>query len=236
MSAGTGAPSVAVVGGDAGGGPELAMGLEQRGASVATLNVQEMRGRAEVRSALEAVARRVGALDAVVVVSVGSESTHRGALAALDADAWKDRVELPLARTLGCFQGAFTSLRTGGGTLVLLVPTLSLHGTAGFVGWAAVTEGQRALAKAAARAWGHDGVTVNCVAVPAALLAVPSSEGGRGETSAGPLDRPGLPTPALASPGMRGEVAAVVHTLLSSAMRSVTGATVGVDGGVWMTP
>jgi NAD(P)-dependent dehydrogenase (short-subunit alcohol dehydrogenase family) len=106
---------------------------------------------------------------------------------------------------------------------------LSLVGAAGFGPWSAVTEGQRALAKAAARAWGGRTVTVNCVAVPATLLAP-------GWDHDAPPDRPGQPAPALEPPDLRGDVASVVRTLLSPSWRSVTGATVGVDGGVWMAP
>jgi NAD(P)-dependent dehydrogenase (short-subunit alcohol dehydrogenase family) len=178
------------------------------------------------------------------------------AVADLDPDAWRARVELPLHRTLVCFQGAGRALGEDGGCLVLLVPTLSLVGAAGYGPWTAVTEGQRALAKAAARAWGSRAVTVNCVAVPGPLLMAPSAPVSSTEVSSttvsstvrdgpptdptarhesGP-DRPGQPKSALGQPDMRAEVAAVVHSLLSPAWRAVTGATVAVDGGVWMTP
>jgi NAD(P)-dependent dehydrogenase (short-subunit alcohol dehydrogenase family) len=111
---------------------------------------------------------------------------------------------------------------------VWVVPTLSLVGAAGFAPWSAVTEGQRSLAKAAARAWGPHAVRVNCVAVPAALAADPGT--------ADAFDREGQPAPALSPPAVRVEVATVVHALISPAWRSVTGTTIGVDGGVWMTP
>jgi NAD(P)-dependent dehydrogenase (short-subunit alcohol dehydrogenase family) len=226
-------PAVAVVGADTWAGTELAAGLDDLGASVGRLDVASLRGRDGFGAALERVARQLGRLDGVVVASVGIEPTLAGAVADLDGDAWKARVELPLHRTLVCFQGVLGTLRAGGGSMVLLVPTLSLVGAAGFGPWAAVTEGQRALAKAAARAWGRHAVTVNCVAVPAALLATPPTDEAR---QAYPLHRPGQPPPALDRPDMRAEVAAVVQTLLSPAWRPVTGATVAVDGGVWMTP
>jgi len=225
--------TVAVVGGDTAAGVELAAGLEDLGTSVAPLGVSCLDSRDEFGGALEAVVRRRGPLDGVVLASVGDDPAMRAAVADLDADGWRARVELPLHRTLVCFQGVFDSLRRDGGTLVLLVPTLSLVGAAGFGPWAAVTEGQRALAKAAARAWGRRAVTVNCVAVPAALLAPILAMGEDDDTQP---DRPGQPAPALAPPDLRGDVSPVVQTLLSSAWRSVTGATVGVDGGVWMTP
>ena len=220
-------------------GTELAAGLGVRGATVTAVSDSTLGGRADFGAALDAVARRHGAIDAVVVASVGTGPTRRGDVAGLDGDAWRQRVEIPLHRTLVCFQGAFDALRAAGGTMVLLVPTLSLVGAAGFGPWAAVTEGQRALAKAAARAWGASRITVNCVAVPAALLdpadVVSAASEDAGATRA-PVDRPGQPAPALAPPDVRSDVAPVVHALLSPAWRAVTGATVAVDGGVWMTP
>ncbi len=225
-------PVVAVVGGDTDGGAELAAGLRDLGATVAPLDLAALAGREDLRVALDATTRRLGPLDGVVVASVGIGPTRHAAVAELDGEAWAARVELPLQRTLTCFQGAIGSLRDGGGTVILVIPTLSLVGAAGFGPWAAVTEGQRALAKAAARAWGQRAVTVNCVAVPGALLRN-APDGSGAETY---VDRPGQPAPALGRPTMRADVAGVVHALLSPAWRSVTGATVAVDGGVWMTP
>jgi 3-oxoacyl-[acyl-carrier protein] reductase len=232
---------VAVVGADTWAGAELAGGLDDLGASVGRLDIATLEGREKFSAALQRVAGQLGSLDGVVMASVGIEPTRPGAVADLDGHAWKVRVELPLHRTLVCFQGALAALRAGGGSIVLLVPTLSLVGAAGFGPWAAVTEGQRALAKAAARAWGRHAVTVNCVAVPAALLTTPPTEDDRMPTTDAsrpefPLHRPGQPPPAFDRPDMRAEVAAVVQTLLSRAWRPVTGATVAVDGGVWMTP
>jgi len=225
--------ALVVVGGENGAGAELAAGLEDMGASVATLGADTWKGRDEVRAVLDAARRRLSALDGVVIASVGAECSVPGKLVDLDSDSWAARVERPLHRTLACFQAAFGCLGATGGSVVVLVPTLSLTGTAGFVPWAAVTEGQRALVKAAARAWGKNAVTVNCVAVPAALLVTAPA---RRREGGGPFDRPGLPVAALERPSMRAEVAPVVHGLLSASWRSVTGATVAVDGGAWMTP
>jgi NAD(P)-dependent dehydrogenase (short-subunit alcohol dehydrogenase family) len=226
-------PAVVVVGGEHGAGAELAGGLEDLGASVATLGADTWEGRDEVRGVLDRARRRLSGLDGVVIASVGAASAVRALLADVDSGSWTERVERPLQRTLACFQAAFGCLGATGGSVVVLVPTLALTGTAGFVPWAAVTEGQRALAKAAARAWGKSAVTVNCVAVPAELLVTePSGE----RQVAAPLDRAGLPVAALERPDMRADVAPVVHALLSAAWRPVTGATVAVDGGVWMTP
>jgi NAD(P)-dependent dehydrogenase (short-subunit alcohol dehydrogenase family) len=232
MSSDARAPAVVVVGRETSAGVALATGLGDLGAAVATVDAATLDGRDEFRAALERSVQHLGALDGVVIASVGIEPTTRGTVADLTSDAWSARVELPLRRTLVCFQGVLDALRDSGGTVVLLVPTLSLVGAAGFGPWAAVTEGQRALAKAAARAWGRSTVTVNCVAVPAtSLTSSPPSDGD--DT---PPDRPGQPAPALERPDLRADVAPVVRTCFSPAWRSVTGATVAVDGGVWMTP
>jgi len=226
---------VAVVGAETGAGAALASGLEDRGASVAALPVSALEGRAGFGAALQGAVGRWGTLEGLVVASVGTEPTMGAAVADLDSDTWSAMVERPLHRTLVCFQGAFDVLRRSGGTMVLVVPTLSLVGAAGFGPWAAVTEGQRALARAAARAWGSSGVTVHCVAVPASLLTASANDDDDDEDGPYP-DRPGQPAPALDRPDLRAEVSSVVHSLLSPAWRSVTGDTVAVDGGVWMTP
>jgi NAD(P)-dependent dehydrogenase (short-subunit alcohol dehydrogenase family) len=149
-----------------------------------------------------------GPVTAVVLASAGVSATDRGELAELDPTQWRQRVELPLQRTVACFQGAHRRLAAKGGCLVVLVPTLALVGASGYGPWATVAEGQRSLAKSAARAWGGEGITVNCVAVPAALLR--SSETGAGADDEDP-DRPGQPSPALvAAPDLRGRVAALV--------------------------
>src|SRR5580704_778232 len=144
-------PTVAVVGADSAAGIELVAGLEDLGASVAPVAVATLASRDELRATLDHARRHRGPLDGVVMASVGDDPARAAAVADLDTDAWRTRVEIPLHRTLVCFQGVFDALHGAGGTLILVVPTLSLVGAAGFGPWSAVTEGQRALAKAAAR-------------------------------------------------------------------------------------
>src|SRR5258708_2248056 len=123
---------------------------------------------------------------------------------------WRERCEAPLHVTLAFLQAAHTALRDRGGRVVVLVPTIAMTGAAGLVPLATAAEGTRSLAKAAARRWGADGVTVNCVAIG--------------------LDGASKMPPALE----RVDVAAVVAMFAGDAASSVTGATVAVDGGRWM--
>ncbi|TMM20478.1 MAG: SDR family oxidoreductase [Actinobacteria bacterium] len=267
--------SVAVLGSARGAGHDLALGIGDLGAAVAVLTDESVaagargvevrdsvagssgeiatvssafRSGADVEHALERASERIGRVDAVVDVSSPGLGAVPTPVAELDEDGWVVRAETPLRRARYRLQGAYRHLRGGGGRIVVILPSLSMTGASGLVPWVSVSEGYRALAKAAARAWGTEGITINCLAVPADLLAVgapassdPSSYDGQAEDRVeGPvpsLDRPGLPAPALGrSPEMRTEVAAAVATLLDEGFRFVTGATVAVDGGVWMTP
>jgi 3-oxoacyl-[acyl-carrier protein] reductase len=218
--------------GDGGGGETatlIAQGLRDGGAVVQTMACG-LTG-AQVAAALAGAEERWGPLEAVVLASTGREETSAGELAGLDAAQWRERVEIPLQRTMACFQGSYRQLAARGGTLVVLVPTLGLVGAAGYVPWATVAEGQRSLAKSAARVWGRQGIRVHCVAVTGAVLAA-STNGGQPVN-----DRPGQPAPALPTPpDLRGGVAPVVAALVSRVWAGVTGVTVAVDGGVWMTP
>ncbi|HWB66662.1 MAG TPA: SDR family oxidoreductase [Mycobacteriales bacterium] len=142
-------------------------------------------------------------------------------LVAFDGEAWRREAEDPLRRALHVLQGAYAGLRGTGGRIVVLLPSAVTTGAPGAVASIAAAEGYRSLAKAAARTWGRDGVTVNCLLVAADA----------------DLSRPGLQPPALGRPSaLRSDVTSVIATLLSPGFAAVTGATIAVDGGVWMTP
>jgi 3-oxoacyl-[acyl-carrier protein] reductase len=147
-----------------------------------------------------------------------------GELGAIDASGWQSGAEEPLRRALQVLRAARRQLPDGGRIAVLL-PSLVATGAAGVVPWVAAAEGYRSLVKAAARTWGSAGVTVNCVLVPADLVTVTS------------LDRPGLQPPALGpAPATMSNVVDVVAALVGGGLDGVTGQTIAVDGGVWMTP
>lgn len=211
--------------GPAAGGPRSAPAWDGvgRAALAATLD-----------AALDAGPAGDEAASAVVWAHTPAVVTSPAPLAELDEERWAAAAERPLSAFRSFLQGAFAHLAGRGrqGTIVVLVPSSALSGgAAGFVPWTALAEGQRALVRIAARGWGGRGVRVNTVAVTPDLLA-----GEEAASPGRPRLRPGLRPCALAAPGMRGEVAAVVASLAGPDWRGVTGATVGVDGGVWMSP
>lgn len=180
------------------------------------------------RGAIEgfaSLAASLGGIDAFVHAAVDQRCLVALELDQVD-DARFDAVwELGMRRVLFGCQAAFAHM-AGGGRMVFVVPTLAMTGASGLAPYAALGEATRLLAKSAARQWGPEGVTVNCLAVaPELILGRPAEAD------------PGLAPPALGTTGdAEADVAPVVSFLMSAAGHFVTGATICADGGVWMAP
>jgi NAD(P)-dependent dehydrogenase (short-subunit alcohol dehydrogenase family) len=236
-----GAEGSTLVVGDGPPGVLLARGLSNLGAAVTVLgdpNVSRAAGEgwsgrsspcdltssttaeASLRATLEP-----GPLKALVWARVPVTPGDIGELASLGEEDWERLAEEPITEFLHLLQGASTHLPPGS-SVALVAPSLVLVGAPQVVAWTAAVEGQRSLLRVAARRWGNRGVSLNCVAVPAHVLC----------GAPAPLDRAGGPPPSSGrQPTIDGEVATVVAHLAAMA-GSVTGATVAVDGGSWMTP
>lgn len=153
-------------------------------------------------------------------------------IADLPADEWVRLAQQPLRDFFQWCQavsGLIGPSTNRPARVITLVPSMALAGSPGLTAWTSAAEGQRSLVKALARAWGSRGITVNTIAVPAAVLTGHDADG------PAPLDRPGLqPLSLPALPTLRGEVAGILAALLEPAWAAVTGATLAVDGGQWM--
>jgi 3-oxoacyl-[acyl-carrier protein] reductase len=197
----------------------LATGLRSTGLAVATTSESS-----KFDIALDRAVAALGRVDTAVWAWTPAGLVEPSRLEAVDASTWRALVGGSLRAYVEFLQAVERRLRDRGGRVVILVPTIALGGAAGMVAWATVADGQRALAKSAARVWGTRGITVNCVAVPTSLLANGIED----------LDRPNLQQSALVDPDLEHDVAGVVASLSSDGMSAVTGATLGVDGGKWM--
>ena len=123
-------------------------------------------------------------------------------------------------------QAGYAQMSGRGGRFVFVTPTIAMSGAEQLVPYTAAAEGQRLLAKSAARQWGADGITVNCLAPAPELVPV-------GVASMAVS----LAPPALGRPGdAETDLGPVAVYLLSEAGAFVTGVTLCADGGVWMAP
>jgi len=226
-------------------GAALADGLAQLGAAVAVLGdgdairatiragtfiPAQLSSRADVERAFATAAEQLGPVDVVVVTAVPTISLESAPFDTLDEPRWEASCDAALKGALYVLQAAFTHFSGRAGSIVFVGPSVSFSGAPGLVPLVTAIEGQRALAKSAARQWGSRGITVNWVAVDPSLFAPALAE----------ASIPSPPEPAPAALGrsldIAADIAPVIGFLASAAGRSVTGATLVQDGGVWMLP
>lgn len=156
----------------------------------------------------------------VVVADIVTTATP---FEALTDDDFETAWEQPMRNAIGAFQRAH---HAGHERLIAVVPTIGMSGAPLLGHVAATAEAIRVMVKSAARQWGADGMTVNCIALAPALFGIDPAD--VGEVSLAP--------PALAGAGSVAEdVAPLVRLVASADAHHITGATLTADGGVWMT-
>ncbi|MCU1401093.1 MAG: 3-oxoacyl-[acyl-carrier-protein] reductase [Acidimicrobiales bacterium] len=131
--------------------------------------------------------------------------------------------EQPMQAAIAAFQRAHHAQHQ---RLIAIVPTIGMSGAPTLAHVAATAEAIRVMVKSAARQWGSDGMTVNCIALAPALFGIDTTA--VGEVSLAP--------PALAGPGtVVGDVVPLIRMIAGADAHHLTGATLTADGGVWMT-
>lgn len=214
--------------------PALIAGLKDQGAEVELIDdggAGRFSSRDAVEAAFAAAAARSGPADLVVHAAAGTGALASTALTALDLDGFHRTADAPLRATLYTLQASERMMKERGGAIVVVGPALSLVGAEGLVALSTCAEGQRALVKSAARQWGQRGVRVNWVGVADARYAAALIGKGPEAPELGP------PPCALGhTPEFAADVAPVLGFLGSDAARGLTGATITLDGGEWMTP
>jgi 3-oxoacyl-[acyl-carrier protein] reductase len=230
-------------------GERLAAGLRAEGASVAVLGAAEggstdpaaevyraeivripggLRSSESVKSAFDQAVHALGYYDVLIHLAGDCSSVRSCDLCDLQDTEWTAGCDDALKSAILCLQSAHRTMRERGGRVVVVVPTIALTGAARLAGLAAAAEGERVLAKALAREWGQYGISVNCVAVRSEAF-VPDWNGRVDLLTLGPPALPREFEPAA-------DVSPLVMFLASNASRSVTGATICVDGGILMAP
>ena len=228
-------------------GSPLAAGLAARGARVACLSdgaeapvtdasaavaqiPASFGSRADLERAFAAAAQRVGPPTQVVVSALPRVALQAQDIGTLDDAQWQSACGTAMKSVLYALQASFTQFSQGGGSVVVIGPSLSLAGAGGMVALSTAVEGQRGLVKSTARQWGQRGITVNWVA------AAPRGLSPLFNTLPLPV-KPDAVMVALGRPlDLVTEIAPVIEFLGSTAGRVMTGATVMLDGGEWMVP
>jgi NAD(P)-dependent dehydrogenase (short-subunit alcohol dehydrogenase family) len=214
-------------------GPALAAGLEAQGARIAVIDDEAADGfssGAAVEAAFAAAAARVGAADLVVHAASPASLRRPAALAGMD-EADFAQADAATRATLYTLQAAHRQMSGRGGAIVVVGPALSLVGAAHLVALCTACEGQRSLLKSAARQWGKLGITLNWIGVADACYAA--------ELAGLAPEVPELGPPPCAlgrTPDLVADVAPVLAFLGSGGARGLTGASINLDGGEWMTP
>jgi NAD(P)-dependent dehydrogenase (short-subunit alcohol dehydrogenase family) len=238
-----------VTGAGQGIGRGIAVVLAREGAQVVVAEIKEHRGR---RTADEIAAAGGDALALVVDVSqrdqvgrmVADTVRRYGTVDVLVNNAQAMHARTPVVEltseqvdvfwisglkgTLWGMQAVYPIMKAkGSGRIINFVSSAGLRGEPGLADYNATKEGIRALTKTAAREWGRDGITVNCIA-PGAL-----SKRGQEFITRDPEEfarrNAQKAIPRLGDPET--DIAPVAVFLASEESRFVTGQTMFADGG-----
>jgi len=205
----------------------LAQALSTAGAVVVEVSSDDVHSRTSAEAAFTAAAATLGGpVDIVVHAAIPEIAFETIDFDQVDDARWEAVWEATMGAAIQVLQLGFEQMRGRGGRFVFVTPTVSMSGAARLVPYTTAIEGIRLLAKSAARQWGPDGITVNCLApapehFPIGVASIDVS----------------LAPPALGGPGDAAlDLGPVAVFLASDASHALTGATLCADGGVWMAP
>ena len=209
----------------------LADAMRDQGAACQVLDTdQDFTDLAAIEAAVARAKLALGGIDTVVLAVGNAQSREAQPMVALSPEQWSSALLAPLRTSRHCLQAVWRALTPGTASVVLIGPNFSLTGAGGFAALSALSEAQRAMMKSAARQWGGQGIRLNWLGLDPTVFA------GQLLGAAFPLSpEMGPPPPALGYvPGIETGVAQTIAMLISA--RAVTGASIPVDGGVWMVP
>jgi NAD(P)-dependent dehydrogenase (short-subunit alcohol dehydrogenase family) len=180
----------------------------------------------DVRAMVDATLRRYGSVDVLVNNAQGMHA--RTPIAELTSEQVDTFWISGVKGTLWGMQAVYPIMKTKQhGRIINFVSSSGFRGEPGLGDYNATKEGIRALTKTAAREWGRDGITVNCIA-PGAL-----SKRGQEFLQRDPAEAERRNAqkciPRLGDP--EADIAPVAVFLASDESRFVTGQTMFADGG-----
>jgi 3-oxoacyl-[acyl-carrier protein] reductase len=211
-------------------GKEVVAEIERRGQSGIWTEC-DVTDLASVQSAVQVALNRFSRLDAVIHNATSNQSSKPSNLEDISLDLWEDHIAVTIRGAYHCAVSAFPALSASRGTLILMTSPAGIEGSATLPLYATVKGAVRGFAKSLAREWGPDHVTVNVVsplgtspAMERAIEADPAMEERLARRV--PLGRVGDPEL---------DVGAGVAFLVSDSAHYITGQTLGIDGGHFMS-
>jgi len=211
-------------------GRDLVATIEARGdaASWAQCDVTDL---ASVTRTIRDAVARTGAVHAVVHNATSNQSSQPHQLEDVDRALFDDHIAVSLRGAYHCAVASFDALRAAHGTLIVMTSPAGIEGSATLPLYAAVKGALRGFAKSLAREWALDGVTVNVVsplafspAMEQAIAADPGVEERLNRRV--PLGRVG---------DAETDVGVAVAFLVGPDAGYITGQTLGIDGGHFMS-
>jgi len=185
--------------------------------------------RSSIESALDAAVAAAGRPSCIIHAAAPAAALRSASVADLAYPHWRTDCLGALKASFLTLQACFTQFRDHGTRILMVGPALSLVGAEGLVPLTTAIEGQRALAKSAARQWGRQGIIVNWLAVASTVFAPALAEAN--------LPRPVSPEPlALGAAPELADLVPLIFALAGPAGAVLAGATLCLDGGEVMTP
>jgi len=211
-------------------GRELVETIEAEGnaASWAQCDVTDL---ASVTRTVDDATARTGAVHAVVHNATSNRSSQPHRLDGVDRALFDDHLAVSLRGAYHCAVASHDALRASAGTLLVMTSPAGIEGSATLPLYATVKGALRGFAKSLAREWAPEGITVNVVsplafspAMERAIAADPAME-----------ERLSLRVPMGRVGDPKTDVGVAVAFLVGPDARFVTGQTLGIDGGHFMS-
>ncbi|MGH9033240.1 MAG: SDR family NAD(P)-dependent oxidoreductase [Acidimicrobiia bacterium] len=186
---------------------------------------------ADVDEVVAAAVEGGGGLDAMIHNATSRRSSQPARLEDVDAELWDDHAAVSLRGAYHCARAALPALCERAGTLILMTSPAGMEGSATLPLYGAVKGALRGFAKSLAREWAPLGVTVNLLSplaqTPAMVHAI--------REDPALADRLAARVPMGRLGDAEVDIGPVVVFLAGAGAGYVTGQTLPVDGGRFMT-
>jgi NAD(P)-dependent dehydrogenase (short-subunit alcohol dehydrogenase family) len=211
-------------------GTETVAEIEARGASAAWARCDATVA-ADVEGAVAAAVDRYGGLDVVIHNATSRRSSEPVRLDDVDEALWYEHASVSLRGAFHCAQAALPQLRARRGRFILMTSPAGIEGSVMLPVYSIVKGALRGFAKSLAREWAPFGVTVNAIS-PLAETPAMTSAYEKDPTLQARLERV-VPMGHLGDPET--EIGPAVVFLAGDGAGYITGQTLAVDGGRFMT-